>query len=507
MESKKLSLLKRNLILNQVGGKIVNSLFAFYLFHLVTLLPIILTPMVADDFAGFLSTGSKLDLNLSIPYNWLLVWNSMPNSTHINVMGQFVSILWTKFWILMSINLSIPAYIGFYLMKAILLTMFAIQLARLLQRVISISLRNSLKLVFLIMPLFLTAHFPWSNDPITGLPLAGLFSFIIAIQAIIALFDLFRLRNFFGCVSSTIWLSLAIFSYEINFSLFFVYVYLFFINRSAISDDFKSPQLSSHRHKQLVFVFLPFFIVLFMVFLANSNWGLQRETYGGTSLSVDSPSKYLEALAVNSFSTFSPAVWIRGLQLTSLQPWVLLVLITICLYLYFRLENLFRLDSVRMKGQEGFQILWCLLVWAFFGTAIQTLSHKIQENASFVGYVYLFHISQVAVLIITYVVLVILKGRHNKWHRLIACLSVAIFFMNTTSNVHVNIWGQTFFRQNTLLLSALTSNSENHERCKLLANWESRENPRYYKILVREGVDQISLEYRNAIYCESKRIS
>jgi hypothetical protein len=497
-------ILKKCVVISPIKNRLSNSVFAFYLFFLLALLPLIATPLVGDDFAGYLSTGSKLDLNLSLVHNWTIVWDSMPMSTHINIIGQFTAVIWTKFWILISIHLSIPAYLGFYLIKTILFSIFAIQIARFLQRVLTISRLNSLKIVFLLIPLFLTAHFPWSNDPVTGLPLAGLFSFIVGIQAIISLLTLFQLRNFRSSFLSTLWLVIAIFTYELNFSLIFVYLYLLVTSRVVVLNRLNFQHLLIFKDKTLAIVLFPFFTILLVVYLANLNWGTQRNTYGGTTLDINMPTRYLEALAVNSFSTLSPAVWIRGLQLTNLQPWLLFFTLIICIYLYFRLKNSFDFMSFAINSHGGREAFYGLSLWALLGTAIQTLGYKIQEDASFLGYVYLFHLPQVAVLFIAFIILLVWMAKKDGHRRLMIYLSIVIFFMNTISNVSVNLWGHTFFKQNSLLLDALTTESKNNERCVLLAEWEQKANPDQYKVLTREGINQISLKYRSVPYCELK---
>lgn len=473
------------------------GLFLVLMVFAASILSMVKTPLLADDFGIAMSQSFRL--NETWFDQFLQGIESSIYGTHFNALGQVISNVWVKAWIEASVFLGLDLHVGFWILKTSVFGLSMLSIVFFLNKVFKIQYLVSSLLAAVVFSSTIQIHTPWSNDPVTNFTLAGYFSTSFALIAmsiyVVAIRSNSTLKLGFASAINLV----AISMYEINFSVivFQIVVWLYYVKINSLSRSQKlktlTPILSA-----IVFVWL------YRVFGARSD-----SSYGGTTIAVDgSP---ITTLAWNLISSLPGSAWRISTQFISLDQlsfkWLLwlftsILLASLAVTFALRMAATVRADSPNRETDES-AILVGLVLWSIAATAIQSLTQKVQAETTALGYVYTFYASTSVAFIL--VASYLLYRFSRKWFLMgvVGSFISSAMVVQMFVNLQLNNWLWSNYGPNVALVSVATRAFDADIRCQHLNVWLGGSWPEYYELETTKGLDLYSKEINGEQFCPS----
>ena len=468
--------------------KILDRKTQSFLVYLLIIVPIIITPLIADDFGGLFTPQNIVDSENSWIEQFGHAVNNINSGTHLNIIGQFLAKITYKIWIEISQSLGISFLYGFWVMKIIVHLLLLLTLMRLFWIFGYKSFIYNLNIIIVGYGLFAVNHGLWSNDPIVSYPLPGLFASTIALLAIISFIEFLEKSGIRSFLKFLILTCIAPLVYEINVSIFAFY-FAYWILKKSVRKNWKNFVGT------LVSILMSSLSLFLVTVLKNGN----SAEYTGTQLATVDFFRFLRSL-IYSISSLAPfKAWIEPISSNPIPLFISLIPLGL---LVFR----FIINVDFNFSKEGDQIgisrkktAFLFLIWGISATAIQSLTVKIQIEASYFGFVYLFYSTLfVSVLIFCFFYLKEIQIHFNL--RLILAVIISV---NLIANCYSSLLlFREYLPSTNLINNVFNLQSTNQERCRLEKEWLiSRTWPEYYKIETLESLDIYSQRIRKSDFC------
>jgi hypothetical protein len=453
------------------------------------LIPIVFTPLIADDFGGLFTLIALRDQAMPWDQQFKNSLLNINSGGHLNILGQFLAKITYKIWIEISQSLEIPLSYGFWVLKFYVYVFLIATLAVLLKRLGKDTLMDRLKMIAIGFGLFAINHALWSNDPIVSYPLAGIFSSTIGLIAIVCFLNNIKepsLKNYSYFIIFSICAPLV---YEINISIFAFFFTYIFLNRKF--------RKNSRVLAITLFAFSLSVLILLIVYISKPE---NASNYEGTTVTLESPFSFIRTLLF-SFSSFLP---FRAWSVTSIQNNVLILAATSCIIASISLYR-FKFSYQSTAKETHFQysrsrMSLAFIMWSVTAIGIQATTEKTQQEAIQWGFVYLFYST---VLISMVSILYIFRSEIFKVTPIyfILCMFILVnIFVNVNNTA---ILFKEYSANHAVTNVIFTTKTTNEFRCQIKNEWiNSRVWPKYYEEEATQSFDVYSFRIRGKEFCE-----
>lgn len=471
------------------------------------LLPVISTPLVADDFLNPFSQTADGGSTLvdALRYGW----KGGTQGANFRVVGSPVGAVFN--WLLLTLSahldVSIPAL--YALAKFAVLLVCAGSLAAfwwVAAREFGSRLRfwDALVLVSLVLFAALQIHGQWSNDPVASYPLAGYLSaaigFAVLTSAILAVRH--QSRRMFVCAAGVA--LVAVLYYEINVGAvlggFSLLIY------SSWKRWRQSQQISRGLCGAALFVALPAIALLY----GRTAGGANPSSYAGTQMRLSSAPR---AFAYGVLGSLPGSAWtlsrrivgghIRIVGMVFGLTFVLVVLVRWWFVTWHALETIDGLEASSNLGDKIF-VFVAVATYGLFAVAIQAVTIKVQDEMVGLGYVYTFYAVSSCAVALGLAVLcrfVLSRIRVLALQRTVAWGFMIFVVIQLTISWDVSESMNQAFKANRRLIQTFDSSTPTEERCGALAEWSTIPWPDYYKTGMTDGLQKAYIYYFGEAFC------
>ena len=465
------------------------------------LYPILVTPLVADDFLNpfFQYSNTQGGYWNSILFGWDTAFNGASMRLAGNVSSAVLNNLWLDLAGNSLISLSefyaIQKYVVFILCGFSLSYFFGAVLVSLGH---DITLLKRTMLCSLVFFSTLQIHGLWSNDPVSSYPMSGFMVAAIGFYLLgWAAYTSLRpttlriLTLLVLCVTS-------VFYYEI---LAGVGVLTFLVLISPIS------RVNVRRSIGRIFLSAtPAIATILAMTLSRMHTAAQSANYGGTSIALGG--KTLKTFVLGLISSLPASAWRVTAQF--LGGGVTIKLVSIATLALAVVVGLWEFPTIseftrpfKTQNRPLFRTLILSLIgfW-FFAVGLQSLTEKVQNETGKLGYVYSYYAigsASVAVLMSLSVVFISQKSFNFR----ITLFSCFLLFATIQGSITWRISEQmsNSLIPNRTLLAAFSNFDTVPKRCQALRNWSAGNWPQYYEDGMIQGLQEASLGFHQEPFC------
>ena len=476
----------------------------------VLLFPILSSPLVADDFAApfyqFKSIG--FGITPAVQYGWNnayggvnfrilgMPFGSVIHFLYVDLAGRFGIRISTSYFIT-----KLVIYLGIGIVTAWVCN----ELLRLAGKRLSnwTVLFVSSSVVFV----SLQNHAMWSNDPVSGYPLAGFGSVILGL-AVLG----FALRTVrIGITTSriaglTILATTSVLYYELNVGMIMGIAPLLTIatlrNRQNASPSFLSKIMKR------VVVSIPCVVPALALLWGRILSGSSTQSYGGTTIRLGS--RALHTFLSGMISTIPGSAWTLSREilggsigfLFGVLPIVLLLVLVVTMFLYS--------EAQLKKENKNFNVwlvaagLGSLLVFWFVGVGVQSVTTKVQDESPRIGYVYTYYAIGATVVALLISLMILYFGSSLRMKTSTVAVSLALIVVAScqlTVNWRLMDKMHAALEPNRALLAAFSSQPDIPERCRALIDWTNGGWPIYYEEGMTNGLQAAYWHYHREEFC------
>jgi hypothetical protein len=494
-------------MLHQLKGKSpirLNSFLSWSLYFLSTwclLYPILVTPLVADDFLNPFSqySNTKGGYWNSIVYGWDTAFNGASMRLSGNVVGAVLNNLWLDLAGNSIIGLStfyaVQKYLVFILCGLSLSYFFGAILVSFGREI------SFLKRTFLCSFIFfatLQIHGLWSNDPVSSYPMSG---FMVAAIG-------FGLLGWAANTSlnpsilriSTLAVSciLSVLYYEILVGVGLLSLPILF---SSLS------RKTFHKSGPKIFLYsIPAITTLLTITISRLHSSGQSETYGGTTVTFGS--KILKTFSFGVVSSLPASAWRvtsqflgEGVELKLISVLTIFILVIVGLWELPTTADFSRVSTSRRLPLFVVLIMSLIGFW-FFAVGLQSLTEKVQNETGKLGYVYSYYAigaASVAVLIALGIVVVSQKSFRLR----VIVFSGFLLFVTIQGSVTWRVSEQMSksLVPNRTLLAVFSNFDVLPKRCDALRIWSAGNWPVYYEDAMIRGLQEASFGFHHELFC------
>ena len=474
------------------------------------LFPILSTPLVADDFAApfYQLKDAGFGVRPAIEFGWNnayggvnfrilgMPFGSVVHFLYVDLAGQFGIPISTSYFIT-----KLMVYLG----TGIVVSLVCGELLGLAGKTLS---RWSVLFVSsTVVFVSLQNHAMWSNDPVSGYPLAGFGSVILGLAVLAYSLRSVRLGITASRITGlTILTTASVLYYELNVGIIVGVAPLLAIAtlRSASVSSFS---LFS-KIKKLVFVSIPCVVPAIALGWGRILSGSSTQSYGGTTIRLGN--RALDTFLSGMISTLPGSAWALSKEtlggsigfLTGVVPIVGLISLVVVIFLYS--------ESQRPREKQSFDVwlfsagLTSLLIFWFFGVGIQSISAKVQDESPRIGYVYTYYAigATVVALLVSLMILHFGSSLRRKTSAIVVGLVLLVIgSCQLTVNWRLMDKMYTSLEPNRALLAAFSSRSDIPHRCRALLDWTNGGWPAYYEEGMTNGLQAAYLHYHDEKFC------
>ncbi|MFT3853908.1 MAG: hypothetical protein QM733_14375 [Ilumatobacteraceae bacterium] len=456
----------------------------YLLISFVVLLPVLVSPVIADDFVNPFSQMAHSGTGLfdSLEYGW----RGATSGGSFRIVGNLVGVAYNWTWIQIAAHLDIGIGALYAATKYVVLlgaalavARFAFVVARTFLR--PVGFRDCLVLVSI--PLFgsLQIHAPWSNDPVANYPLAGFGSVILGFLALSEAVTAIERPSWRRWVVATVIATVAVLYYEMTFGAVLGGCLIIAAGAwTAIRD----------RRDWRVLLSGVWYTAVPLALLAYGRTvtGKNASSYDGTTARLAGTAgtmKRLLAGALPGASWRRSAVAMGGNvpMVFRMLPVAVVVVVVVALWA--------RTARRRLQGGWRFTrrselVAACVapVVYLLFATGLQAVTVKVQNETLAVGYVYMWYAVGACVVALAGAVIATwaLAAARSNLVRLCVMTIFGIFlFAQMTINWRLNDFTRVVYARNMPLLEQFDDGAPEAARCAALTNWASLTWPDYYE--------------------------
>jgi hypothetical protein len=351
----------------------------------------------------------------------------------------------------------------------------------------------------------LQLHGYWSNDPVTSYPLSGYLSVGLTFMFLGYSFEFLRTSNSVTQLKALFFGLVAVANYELSIGAV-IGTGLFFL---VYSWSTKKTTSSSQSITLLLKLQIPQIIIGLYVILGRFITGRNAATYAGTTVRLDS--NFVPTLTKAIISSLPGSSWILsrdflgGSVAMSIRATVIAFTIIFTMIVYAKRTQIQHL----VEGTNRFLISGMVFAVSFywiFGTALQSMTIKVQDESPRIGYVYTYYAigSSVFALVVTTAILTINWNRIRPNIKLFLTVFVS-FFMLIQLTINWRLSGQlrAGFVPNAELTRVFTHQLPENERCEALRNWTAGNWPAYYENDMVQGMQIAYKHFHGVNFCNS----
>lgn len=474
------------------------------LFSWGLLYPALTTPIVADDFLNpfyqySFTRGGYWD---SVVYGWDAAFNGASMRLVGNVLGALVN----NFWIDLAGHAHIEMSTFYSTLKFLVFLLCAASISYCLgsiwgQRNLRYSFLNRLFLCSTILFSSLQIHALWSNDPVASYPMSGYLVSAIGFYILGFCIHTREELNSRRIAWITLVCGLAVLYYELLVGIGLLTLLILTV---GVFDQ-KAPK----KFKSAVLCLSPSLVTLATIVVSRSHSASNSGTYGGTTTALSL--RALETFGMGLLSCLPGSSWLvsanfLGGSIRIKVIGVAIVMVSVVVILV-QCANIPRPDLAKVTNARP----WTRLVFVssvlgfwFFAVALQSITVKVQDEASKLGYVYSYYAvgSSALALLACYLLPSVLH-----WNRtlLLSCFSFALMFAVVQGSVSWRISERMSesLVPNQNLLSAFSDFESVPARCDALKVWSAGNWPDYYETGMINGLQDASLGYHDEEFCPS----
>ena len=491
------------------GLNIIKS-FLYMAYSTVLLFPILSSPLVADDFAApfyqFKSIG--FGITPAVKYGW----NNAYGGVNFRILGMpfgsVIHFLYVDFAGRFGIRISTSYFITklvIYLGIGIVTAWVCNELLRLAGKRLSqwTVLFVSSTVVFV----SLQNHAMWSNDPVSGYPLAGFGSVILGLAVLGFALRTVRIGvNTFRITVLTIITTASVLYYELNVGMIMGIAPLLAISALRRTPSKQSSFFS--KSKNLVIVSIPCVIPALALLWGRILSGSSSQSYGGTTIRLGS--RALHTFLNGMISTLPGSAWPLSREilggsvgfLAGVLPIALLIVLVVTMFLYS--------ETQLKKENQNFNVwlvaagVGSLLVFWFAGVGVQSVTTKVQNESPRIGYVYTYYAigATVVALLISLAILYFGSSLRMKTSTVVVALVLTVVAScQLTVNWRLMDKMHAALEPNRALLVAFSSDATVPYRCRALLDWSNGGWPDYYEEGMIAGVQSAYRHYHREEFC------
>ena len=457
-----------------------------------------ITPLMGDDFGGVFTAFNYQSLGSNTFTIFEDTFSLVQNGSHVNFLGQLISVAWFKISLTLALNLEIPIVYQYFLLKIFCCLVFVKLLQITYQRIYQNLSFNPIYILLSFL-IFFQIRAAWSNDPITSFPFAGTFSGIIILLNILIFHRIMESDKTLRYLLLILVNYLTFMVYEINISVLAYQTCWIFLqyrkNRSQLH-RWVLPSFS-------ILISLSFMILTFL-FL-----GASRTEYSGTSLAENDSLKFMGTFVTSLLSLFPFFSWKDSYQLLAEDPKHGTFAIICIIAIFMLTRKLFStpIDTIALFHKKQTEIdelrtILPIVAMSFSATAIQSATAKLQSELTSPSKVYTYLIPLLIVGVFALARFLNI-AKNSPSERIVFPLIALFISIQSVLNLGLNqvLWKE--YSENTKLLNSLVGSTTNEYRCGILEVWNDRTWPEYYRSDVMSGLDFYSELERNSPYCKN----
>lgn len=483
-----------------------NLVFVF--FSYLVLCPILTTPVIADDYINPFSQVSKSG-------NGLLT--SLTDSTHtvfsgasFRLVGVPLGSLFSWLTLQMAGRFQVDFWVTYAITKFLIFLIVSFSASKILSELLTNTERSSSKFSFLVVfsTVFMSTlqlHGSWSNDPVTSYPLSGYLSVGLTFMFLGYSFEFLRTSKSVTQLKALFFGLVAVANYELSIGAV-IGTGLFFL---VYSWSTKRTTSWSRSITQLLKLQIPQIIIGLYVVVGRFITGENAATYAGTTVRLDS--NFVPTLTKAMISSLPGSSWMLsrdflGGSVTMTIPATVMAFIIIFAILFYAKRT--QIQPLA-EGTNRFLILGMVFAVSFywvFGTALQSMTIKVQDESPRIGYVYTYYAvgSSVFALVVTTAILSINWNRIRPSIQLFLTVFVSFFILiQLTINWRLSEQLRADFVPNAELTRVFTHQLPENERCDALRNWTAGNWPAYYKNDMVQGMQIAYKHFHGVNFCNS----
>ena len=350
-------------------------------------------------------------------------------------------------------------------------------------------------------------HGVWSNDPVSGYPLAGFGSVILGLAVLVCSLRTIRL----GITASritvlTIVTTTSVLYYELNVGMIMGITPLLVISAIRHAPDAQTSIFS--RFKKLLLVSIPCFVPALALIWGRILSGSSTQSYGGTTVRLGSQA--IHTFLNGIISTFPGSAWALSREslggsinvLAGVFPIVAILVVVVTMFLYS--------ESQQTRAKQKFDAwlvtagLTSLLIFWFVGVGVQSVTSKVQDESPRIGYVYTYYAigATVVALLISLAVLYFGPLLRIKSSIVVAALILSVIAScQLTVNWRLMDKMYSSLEPNRALLVAFSSQTSIPYRCRALLDWSNGGWPDYYEEGMINGLQAAYNHYHHEDFC------
>jgi hypothetical protein len=347
----------------------------------------------------------------------------------------------------------------------------------------------------------------WSNDPVSGYPLAGFGSVILGLAVLGFALRTVRIGvNTFRITVLTIITTASVLYYELNVGMIMGIAPLLAISALRRTPSKQSSFFS--KSKNLVIVSIPCVIPALALLWGRILSGSSSQSYGGTTIRLGS--RALHTFLNGMISTLPGSAWPLSREilggsvgfLAGVLPIALLIVLVVTMFLYS--------ETQLKKENQNFNVwlvaagVGSLLVFWFAGVGVQSVTTKVQNESPRIGYVYTYYAigATVVALLISLAILYFGSSLRMKTSTVVVALVLTVVAScQLTVNWRLMDKMHAALEPNRALLVAFSSDATVPYRCRALLDWSNGGWPDYYEEGMIAGVQSAYRHYHREEFC------
>ena len=458
--------------------------------------PILVTPIVADDFFNPLyqlpiTNGGYLS---SLKYGLASAWDG----ASLRLLGNGIGALTNNLLVDLQGRFEIPISFTFGLIKFLGFLLLAISIAILFVSSSGRSGKHSriLARTFLyccvILGSILQISALWSNDPIADYPLAGVYTAAFSVLLFAITINWSRNLTWTKVITLSVLATSLLFYYELSFLV------------APLVSLILLRQTISKKHKFAFFAkcALPTVSVFLFIILSRMKTSTNMNTYGGASLRLNS--RVLGEFLLSLISSLPGAGWNLSSEFIDLASsprfYSVGAFLLIVFVLSIGVSEKSDQQTTLTKDSSTLFTTVIIALWALSAVALQASTVKVQDEVNRIGQVYTF--SPFVIAFVLFLIVSVFSSKLKKPVVLLMVLGLSIFGSLQTS---IN-WGlvdemNASLVPNRLVLNSLSKDMTMLNRCANLRAWSGGNWPDYYEVGVINGLMEYGKIYWNNDFC------
>ena len=491
------------------GLNIIKSCL-YVVYSTVLLFPILSTPLVADDFsAPFYQVFSEgFGVTAAVKSGWYNAYGGVNFRILGMPFGSFIHFLYVD----LAGRFQIPISTSYFITKLVLYLGIGIvsssvcgELLRLAGKTLS---RWSVLFVSsTVIFVSLQNHGMWSNDPVSGYPLAGFGSVILGLSVLAYSLKSVRLGITRSRIAGlTILTTVSVLYYELNVGIILGVAPLLALAALRSAPDVSISLFS--KIKKLTIVSIPCVVPALALGWGRIVSGSTTQLYTGTSIRLGS--RAVSTFLSGMISTLPGSAWALSKEflggsigrLAGVFPIVGLIAVVTLMFLYSESQQ----KRERQRSDRWLLIagLISLLLFWFVGVGVQSVTAKVQDESPRIGYVYTYYAIGATVVALLISLIILYFGSSLRLKTTTVTVGLALLIIGTcqlTVNWRLMDKMNASLEPNRALIAAFSSQSDIPHRCRVLLVWTGGGWPSYYEDGMTKGLQAAYLHYHGEKFC------